>query len=150
MIKYFLFLLVITTSLFANELNLNANINSFSLTDQFNKMHTIDRKVKTIIVSFEKDTSKDINEFLSSKKVDFLNKNSAVFIANISAMPSIITRMFALPKMKKYKHNILLIYDENDKRFVQKDDKLTVYKLDNTLIKSINFINPKELAKVFN
>jgi hypothetical protein len=78
-----------------------------------------------------------------------LKKHNAVFIANISEMPSIITKLFALPKMKKYKHDVLLIYDEEDKRFMQKEDKSTVYKLENGVIKSITYVEEEDLAKVF-
>ncbi len=149
MIKKIVFLLTFATLLFSNSFELNKNINNFSLVDQFDKVHTVNSDVKTILVSFEKGTGADVNQFLSSKNPDFLQNNHAVFIANISDMPSIITKMFALPKMKKYKHSILLIYDESDKRFLQEEEKTTVYKLENGVIKNISYIEKKDLEKVF-
>lgn len=149
MIKKITFLVVLSTLLFSNSFDLNQNIHSFTLVDQFDKTHTVNGDIKTIIVSFEKGTGADVNEFLSSKNPDFLQKNHAVFIANISGMPSFITKMFALPKMKKYKHNILLIYDENDKRFLQKDDMSTVYKLENGIVKSVSYITKENLENIF-
>lgn len=150
MIKNIILTIALSVYLMANQFNIDQKIGSFALSDQFDKIYTIDNMVKTLIVSFEKDTGKDVNEFLAAQKVDFLEKNNAVFIANISGMPSIITSLFALPKMKKYKHSILLIYNENDKRFLQKSEKTTVYKIDNGVIKSINFISSKdELEKIF-
>ena len=149
MIKKIVFLITFSTLLFSNSFDLNQNIHSFTLVDQFDKTHIVNGDIKTIIVSFEKGTGADVNEFLSSKSPDFLEKNHAVFIANISGMPSFITKMFALPKMKKYKHNVLLIYDEEDNRFLQKDDKSTVYKLENGIIKSITFIQQEDLEKIF-
>ncbi|PLY07202.1 MAG: hypothetical protein C0625_06190 [Arcobacter sp.] len=149
MIKKIALLIAFASLLFSNSFNVNQNINSFSLADQFDKIHTVNGNIKTIVVSFEKGTGADINEFLDKKPADFLQKNNAVFIANISGMPSIITKLFALPKMKKYKHNILLIYDEKDTRFLQKEDKSTVYKLENGVIKSINYIEKEDLEKTF-
>ena len=149
MIKKIIFLALISTYLFSNGFEVNKEITNFSLTDQFEKIHTVDTDVKTIVVSFEKGTGADINEFLSKKPSDFLEKNKAVFIANISGMPSIITSMFALPKMRKYKHNILLIYDEDDKKFIQKDDYSTLYKLEDGVIKSMSYINKEDLEKAF-
>ena len=149
MIKKIALIIAFASLLFSNSFDVNQNINSFSLVDQFNKVHSVNANVKTIIVSFEKDTGADVNEFLSNKPADFLRKKNAVFIANISGMPSIITKLFALPKMKKYKHTVLLIYDENDSRFLQKEDKSTVYKLENGVIKSIYYIEKEGLEKAF-
>jgi hypothetical protein len=149
MIKKVIFLVLCTTYLFSNGFALNSNINSFTLNDQFDKPHTVNADTKTIIVSFEKGTSADINEFLNTKEANFLEKNQAVFIADISGMPSIITSLFALPKMKKYKYNVLLIYDEEDKRFSQQKERTTVYTLENGIVKSISYIQKDDLPTTF-
>lgn len=149
MIKKVIFLVLCTTYLFSNGFALNSNINSFTLNDQFDKTHTVNADTKTMIVSFEKSTSADINEFLSTKESGFLEKNNAVFIADISGMPSIITSLFALPKMKKYNYNILLIYDEEDKRFLRQEERTTVYTLENGVIKSISYIQKEDLSTLF-
>ncbi len=60
-----------------------------------------------------------------------------------------ITKMFALPKMRKYKHEILLIYDEKENRFKAKKGMSTLYRLENGVIKSIEFIRKNDLEKVF-
>ncbi len=142
--KAIIFLSLMLGSLFAQTFEKNKAIEHFSLPDQFNKMHTISKDIKTLIVSFEKDTGKMLNEFLASKPSDFLQKHHAAFIANISGMPSIITKLFALPKMRDYKHTILLIYDENDTRFIKKEEMSTVYKIENGVIKDILFVKDKQ------
>lgn len=149
MIKKVLFLALFATALFSNSFNVNSNIGSFELADQFEKKHTVNADVKTMIVSFEKDTSAGINEFLSTKEKGFLENNNAVFIADISGMPSLITSFFALPKMKKYNYNILLIYDENEKRFLKKEERLTVYKLENGVITSVQYVEKKDIPTIF-
>ncbi|WP_024954765.1 hypothetical protein [Sulfurospirillum arcachonense] len=150
MIKKILFLTLFSVYIFGASFKVSDTIGSFSLPDQFDKVHVVDNKAKIIIVSFEKDTGKLVNDFLASKEPSFLQEHKAVFIADISLMPSIITKLFALPKMRDYKHDILLIYKENDDRFLHKEDQSTIYKLENGVIKSINFITTKEdLAKVF-
>ncbi len=150
MLKKSFIIIALSSILLANSFNLNDKLVNFTLSDQFDKIHTIDTKIKTIIVSFEKDTGSQINQFLDKKEATFLDKNSAVFIANISGMPTIITKMFALPKMKKYKHPILLIYDESDSRFLQKEGYSTVYKIEKGLIKNISYVkDDNELEEVF-
>jgi hypothetical protein len=140
---------MLTTALFSNSFNVNSNIGSFELADQFEKKHTVTSDVTTMIVSFEKDTSAGINEFLSTKEKGFLEANNAVFIADISGMPSLITSFFALPKMKKYNYNILLIYDEEEKRFLKKEERLTVYKLENGVITSVQYVENKDIPTIF-
>jgi len=149
MIKKVLFLALFSTALFSNSFNVNTNIGSFELEDQFEKKHTVNSDVKTIIFSSEKDTSAGINEFLSTKEKGFLEANNTVFIADISGMPSLITSFFALPKMKKYNYNILLIYDEEEKRFLKQEEKLTVYKLENGVITSVEYVAAKDIPTIF-
>jgi len=56
---------------------------------------------------------------------------------------------FALPKMKKYNYNILLIYDEEEKRFLKQEEKLTVYKLENGVITSVEYVAAKDIPTIF-
>jgi len=149
MIKKLLLAALLATSLFSSEIKLDDKLRVFVLPDQFGSYHTVDRHTQTIIVSFEKDTGKDVNTFLASKDSNYLKQNSAVFIANISKMPAIITRMFAMPKLKKYKHTILLVNNEDDDRFSAKEEKITIYKLENSVVKKIYYISSaKELNAV--
>lgn len=134
---------------FAGELSINSKLPTFSLSDQFDTKYTVDKDTKIIIVSFEKGTGKEVNEFLNTKDADFLQKHNAVFIANISGMPMFITKMFALPKMRNYKHKILLIYDDEDDRFAFQEGSSTLYKLEDGVVKKIEFIHQEDLEKVF-
>ncbi|RXJ65818.1 hypothetical protein CRV08_14230 [Halarcobacter ebronensis] len=147
--KTLLAIFMFSTLLFANSFKVGENIGTFSLPNQFDEKKSINSDVKLILVSFEKDTGKEVNTFLASKPKEFLALHNAVFIANISGMPSIITKLFAMPKMREYKHSILLIYDEEDDRFVKEDEKTTIYKLENGVIKSISYVTADELEKVF-
>jgi len=149
MIKKILVLAMLTTALFSNSFDVNSNIGSFELVDQFEKKQIVNADVKTIIFSAEKDTSAGLNEFLSSKEKGFLEKNNAVFIADISGMPSIISYLFALPKMKKYNYKVLLIEEKDDTRFLKQEEKLTVYKLENGVITSVQYIDTKDIPTIF-
>ena len=107
----------------------------------------IPHETKLIIVGFEKDTGATVNDFLNTKNKYYLQKNKAIFIADIHAMPSVITKMFALPKMKKYKHLIYLHYGkEFQKNTPNKDEKITILRVKDRKISDISFIStPKEL-----
>ena len=58
--------------------------------------------------------------------------------------------MFTIPKMRDYKYDILLIYNENNKKFIEEENKITVYFIENGFIKDIKFISSTyELEGVF-
>lgn len=150
MFKFLLPLLLGSSFLLAQPFKVHDTIAPFSLSNQFDEKQSVGNNLKLLLVSFEKGTGAEVNEFLSKQPVGFLTQHQAAFIANISGMPMIITKMFALPKMRGYPHQILLIYDENDTRFMQEDGKTTLYKLKNGVIQDISFITKEQLAQVFN
>ena len=43
--------------------------------------------------------------------------------------------MFIIPKLRDYKYSILLIYDENNRKFAKQNDKITTYSLENGVVK---------------
>ena len=149
--KSIFIILISITYLFSNSFNVDDKVYKFSLPNQFNRIIDIDKSIEIFIVSFEKGTSSIINNYLESKEDKFLERNHAVYIANISKMPTFVTKWFAIPKMKSYKYNILLIYSEIDKRFLHKDGNFTIYKLKNGVIKSVDYIDSKtKLDNIFN
>ncbi|AYJ79712.1 hypothetical protein AN286_05980 [Aliarcobacter cryaerophilus ATCC 43158] len=141
MIKKVLLLVIITNFMFAGNLKLGAKVNNFSLVDQFDEIHTITSDIETIIVTFQKETLMMVNDFLSSKSSLFLKEHHAIFINNLSSTPTIITKMFIIPKLRDYKYSILLIYDESNTRFAKQNDKITTYSFENGVVKDIKFIS---------
>ncbi len=105
----------------------------------------IPKDVKIIIASFEKETGALVNEYLQNQHVTYLVGHSAVFIADITKMPSVITTMFAIPKLKKYKHPIHLNYSEGFSTVVPaKEDMVTLLFVENGKIKEIRYVATKE------
>ena len=105
----------------------------------------IPKKSKLVIVAFEKDAAALVNEFLATKEPSYLTKNSSTFIADVHEMPAIIAKMFALPKLKKYKHPIYLYDGENFHTVVSsKKAKVTLLEVDNGVIKSISYISTRQ------
>ena len=91
-----------------------------------------------------------INDFLSSKSENFLEDKHAVFISNITSSPNILTRMFTIPHLRDYKYTILLIYNENNMRFLKEENKTTIYSIMNGQVNNIQYISSKdELEKIF-
>lgn len=123
----------------------------FTTKDQHEQSYTLEPGVRLIVVAFAMSPGKSANAFFEKQPADFLARHHAVFVSNIHGMPG-VGRMFALPKMKKYPHRILLADEEHFlDRYPSEEDKLTVFRLDDRgAIAAIEFVDPKKnLAGVF-
>lgn len=149
--RVFLFLVLSVFSLNADFLDLSSSItklNEFKYETPQGNGIKIPKDVKLIIVSFEKDTGALVNEYLNAQNPDYLQKHNSVFIADIHKMPGVITNMFAIPKLKKYKHPIYINYNEKFEQFVMaKEEKVTLLHIENSIIKKISFIETKDELK---
>ncbi len=119
------------------------------LPDQFDNLIPVEAEDTLVIVSFEKDISGAIHDYLKTKPEGFLYKHQAKYISDISPMPTVITNMFALPKMREYGYPVMLIYDKRGGRLDKRDGKVTVYRLDKGRVTAVDFIAPSALPKLF-
>ena len=116
------------------------------LSDQFEKQTDVTNQTRYILMAFEKDVSVETANFFKKQPKGFLEKKHLLYISDISSMPSFITSMFALPKMKKYPFSVLLINDDRGKVFDKKEGLLTRYTLKHHKITAIDFLSPKQLG----
>ena len=140
--------LLFTSSLFA-EFKVGDKLPSITLEDQFEKEQKVTSKDTMLIMAFEKDISIAISNYLKTKADTFLAEHHTKYISDISSMPSIITSMFAIPKMKKYAFSVMLIDDKFGDQFNREEGKITVIKIKNGKVKEIEFVTPEEFSGVF-
>ena len=149
--KKLLLILLFSILSFAETLKVGDAFPAITLDDQFEKTHTVSLESKRVLVAYDKSMSTILKEFLLEKEDDFLTKNKTVYIGDISGMPSLISRFFAIPKMKKYPFSILFLDDKNRNAFSKKEDFISVYTLENGKVKTLTHISTKEeLASIFN
>ena len=151
MIKKLLLTIFLGVVAFAYPLAVDSTVSELKIKDQFEKEHTLNANIKTILFASDKATSDMLRDYLLplSEKENILEKNNAVYIADISGMPSLISKYIALPKMKKYPFSILLLDDTNKDNFTKEDGKIIVYTLDNLKVTNITKIStPQELANI--
>lgn len=150
--KFFTALTLSVAILGAAPLTINSPLNmldSFKYETPIGRQMKIPKKTKLVIIAFEKDTGALVNEYLNTQSPFYLPKNNSVFIADINKMPSVITNMFALPKLQKYKHLIYLHYGEKFQNIVpNKEQKITLLHIEESKIKEISFISTKEELKM--
>ena len=149
MLKKIVFFLVTISILSGSSLFTGMSLEklkSFKYEDQFEKEIKIPKSVRLVILSYEKGTGATVNELLNEQSPTYLEDHNTLFIADISGMPSLITSMFALPKMQKYKHTIYLNYTERfAKAFPPKEEKITLLHFNaQNFLSKITYISKKE------
>jgi spermidine/putrescine-binding protein len=111
--------------------------------DQHEVSYALPKGVKHVAVAFTMSVGKSANKALAEKGASFLPDSKAVFIANIYGMPA-VGRFFAMPKMRKYPHRIMLADAEGLLAdFPQKENVVTVFDLDTAgKIIDVRYWNP--------
>ncbi len=79
-----------------------------SATDQRGVDFVFTNGTRFLLVATEMASAKSANHKLTEKGAGFLEKYQAAYLMDIHTMPS-IARMFALPKLRKYPHRIVLV-----------------------------------------
>ena len=117
--------------------------------DQFDRSIKIESSDRVVFMAFEKKVAMGIHEYLTIQTKDFMSQQHIKYISDVSAVPSFALSMFALPNMKKYPFSVILIKDDFGKNFEKKQAKVSVYRLNNKKITTIQFMNPKVLGTLF-
>jgi len=141
--------------LLAEEATPAATPKTLSIGDQFPSQtyedpheakHQLNPDTKYVLVSFEMEISKGIHNWLADKDPNYLEQHKMEYVADITKMPSIITFLFARPKMKKYKFPILLAKDEKfAPQFPILEGKFAVFELDDTRkVKEVRYFKDME------
>lgn len=132
-------LLIASLSLLADPLKKNEILKVTEFTDQFERPLIITKDTQKIIISFSKANGAAVKDFLYANR-DYLAKNSAVYLADVSSVPGFVMSMFMLPKFEEYYFKMGLIEDEKKALyFPRKDDKLTIIHMTDLMVKEIEF-----------
>ncbi|MCR1828188.1 hypothetical protein PSOLE_40000 [Pseudomonas oleovorans subsp. oleovorans] len=83
----------------------------WTLLDQHDVPYTLNDETHILLVARDMDGAKLVNAALEGKPKGYLDERHAVFLADISRMPSVIATLFAIPKMRDYNYRILLDRD---------------------------------------
>lgn len=129
---------------FAAPCELGQSLAPFSAKDQHDQPFEFkSASLRYLLVSHDMDTGKRANAALHAAGADYLPSKRAAYLANIHGMPG-IGRVFALPKMRKYCHRIILGDDaELIARFPEQTGKVTVLSLDGDKVIAIRFWTPE-------
>jgi len=94
-------------------LGVGSRIEPAALKDQHEQTLRLDGAVQLVLFAADMDASKLVRELLGESIPSSLEQGRAVYVADISAMPSMVAGMFAIPKMQKYPFRVALGREES-------------------------------------
>lgn len=106
-------------------------IEPFSLEDQHGEAHEVDASIQVILFSRDMAGGKLLKEALADDGAGLLERRGAVYVADISGMPSLVARLFALPSMRERPYAMLLDRDGSaTAQLPDREERATVIVLD--------------------
>jgi hypothetical protein len=120
-----------------------------SLKDQHGEPHAIDEDVRGILFSRDMDGGGVLRKSLEEAGADLLKRTGSVYVADVSRMPGLVRRLFALPRLRRRGYPVLLDEDGSlTKDFPSAEGKGTLIELKGLRITRIrHFSAPEELEK---
>ena len=147
--KTILTLTLLTTFAFG-AIHIDDDMSSFSSPNQFDIIHNVTNSTKQMIFAFKKASGHSVKEFLVSKDKNYLSSKDILFVADVSAMPTII-QWFALPSLKDYPFSIVVLNDDDLSAKYKSEEnieKIMVIILKNKIVTEVKYFNNiKELEK---
>jgi hypothetical protein len=139
--------------LHAAPLETGGSIPKISARDQHGADYVFTNGTAFLLIALDMESAKAANKKLAEQGAGFLEKHGAVYLMDIHAMPG-IARYFALPKMRKYPHRIVLMETADALNWVPaKAGHITILKLTpEGRIKTVSYWQPaaEPAADLFN
>jgi hypothetical protein len=103
-----------SSCLAAEPLKQGDSLPTLTLTDQHDKPAKIDHSITRIIFAADNGAASLVTAMLDTKEPTWLTQTNSVYLADIHKMPSLISKMFALPQLREKPYTIVLGREEAD------------------------------------
>jgi hypothetical protein len=138
-----LFLLLLPLFMSAQMLQVGDIVQAIELTSQHEKKSTLFHD-GIWIVTWDKESTRIANVYFEKYGM----KSDTQMLVDVSQVPSGILNLFVLPRMRGYKHEILLSHDEvYNLTLPYKENALTVMHIKDNKVEKIDFAQDEEELK---
>lgn len=121
------------------------SISPISLEDQHGEIGAVDDSTRVVLFSRDMDGGKLLQAALTDVEASFLDESHVVYVSDISGMPSLVARLFALPKMRKRPYRMLLDRTgDATSRLPDVDAKATLIFLQSLRIERVEHVDDTE------
>jgi hypothetical protein len=129
----------------ADTIQVGAPLPALALTDQEDKPRSLSADTRLLIFAAERDTSRLVDAVLDGQTAATLDAAGIRYVADISAMPAMVTSLIALPKMRARPYPVLLGHKAEDTAVLPREPgKVTLIEADGGTIAAVRFIADAE------
>ncbi|MGO2704333.1 FAD/FMN-containing dehydrogenase [Pseudomonas helleri] len=142
-----LLLLLSVLSMQSFAATVGEHLTPWTLQDQHDQPYTLDANTHVLLVARNMDGSKLVKAALENQPKGYLEARHVTFLADVHAMPSLIGKFIAIPKMRDYSYRVVLDRDGNiAAQYPGADDQVLWLQLDNgTLVSQQTFASADAL-----
>jgi hypothetical protein len=117
-----------------------ATLEPLELADQHGQLRRVDATRRALLFTRDMDAGEVLKQALASEGPAQLDGAGAVYVADVSGMPALVLRIFALRKMRERPYPMLLDRDgESSARLPAQPGKVTLLVLDALRIAEIRY-----------
>jgi len=118
----------------------------FTLDDQHGEPSSVDEKTRVVLFAADMDGGDLVGSALESDpSLQDLEQFGAVFVSDIHRMPALVTRLFALPSMRRRPYRMLLDREPGPTvRLPRQEGHVTVMRLDGLTVESVAYVADAE------
>lgn len=125
----------------AAPLTEGATLPEIALADQHDVARRVDPETRLLLFTRDMDASKITKEVLAENGAESLARAGATYVADISAMPSLVTTLFAMPGLRKRPYVMLLDREGTvTKDLPSRKGAVTVMTLDRMVVRRIEYV----------
>lgn len=134
----------------AEPIGEGARIPEIALDDQHDVRGTVAPETRFLLLTRDMDASGITKTVLAEHGDTMLANAGAVYVADISAMPSLVTKLFAMPGLRKRPYRMLLDRDgKATKDLPYRSGAVTVLTLDHAKIQHVEYVtSPDRLRAI--
>ena len=114
----------------------------FELEDAHGVPGRVDEAVRLVVFSADMDGGKVVQQALADPALQDLAGHRAAYVADVSRMPSLVTRLFALPSIRRRPYRTLLDPGPGPTaRIPREPGKVTLFALDGLVVRSVALVD---------
>lgn len=123
------------------EWGVGQTLETMTFTDQHGQKRVIDETTRMIMFAADRAAAKQVHAAIETQGADYLLTQRVIYVADISRMPWLIARIFAIPRMQDYDYPIALGRKSEDcVEFPRQKGKISMIYLDQQKLKKIVFV----------
>jgi hypothetical protein len=141
MLRVIAALLLGAAPLRAEPLAVGDTLEAIELTDQHGELRRIDASRRAVVFTRDMEAGEVLKQALATDGAALLERSGAAYVADVSGMPALVLRIFALRKLRQRPYPMLLDRDgSKTARLPAQPGKVSVIVLEALQVKAVRFL----------